>query len=418
MKFWLVILLLCGAAFSLCAQTILEGVPIFVPPVSGEGSTPEDNEELTTILDIELQGRNFILMDTQEEADYTLVAVISAIIPEVEDTEPLAEDDEEIDTEPEEPEITYKLSLALQDKDGLTLYEQDLFYSTLDEANTFLPTTLLVMLSQVFEMYVYIPPEEVEPEPIDLDIWRKQPWYFGAGAFWNPRLYYGNKMEADFLNFGFGASAEYHFIQFSESNEKLKFLRYLAVGTGLEFGYDWIVASPRPGDQYWNSILQFPFTVKGVIRPPKTTQKIIYDEKTDEKETIDIGNRYFHQIYAGVILNVPLHKYTRPFIASGMAGFQFGMRAGQGIFYADTHYAMDFGKSSLNETRMFIYTPEFYRYMIYLGVGYKHEYNVNEAIGRLIKKIRDARNAEREVNEREELERLMKKFNVEQADSK
>jgi hypothetical protein len=346
MKKCAVWVLLLGTAFSLFAQTG-GSVAVYLPPVTGTSSAPEDNAVLTDILALELRFRNITVKETPEEANYSLIGALAPV---------------DADSGDGEEEGLYILSLSLQDKDGLPLYEQGLYYATLEEANSYLPSILLNMLSNIFILQVTglidsgkpddEAIEEPEEEPVDRedpDAWRSKQWYAGAGVFWTPRLYYGTMTETNLLNFGFGFSAEFHFLQFAAG--KLEFLKYLSAGTGMEFAPDWVVASPRINDDYRNIVLQIPLTLNLVLKP---------------------GVNYLHEPYLGLLFNIPLLPDTIPPLLSWKAGFQFGVKAGQGIAYGDIRFSMDFGKSGVNANRPSD-TRKYDRYMLYVGIGYKHD---------------------------------------------
>jgi len=341
-KFIEQLILLFGAAFSLFAQNT-DNVTIFVPQVTGTGSTPDDNAVFTDILIQEITSRNLLIKETQEEADYTLIGTIA----------PSNEGAGGI----------YMLSLALYDKNGWILYEQVLFYTTQEEANSYIPMVLLNMLSNIFTLHVVAPvdPNAAAEPAEDPEAWRNKLWYLGANVFWTPRIYHGTKTEFFPFNFGWGLSAEFHLQKYAV--EKLEFLKYLAVGTGIYFASDWIIASPRIKDDYRNTILQIPLTVYGVLKPRSV---------------------FLLEPYLGIHFNLPILLDTSPPLLSWNVGFQPGIKAGKGVAYADIRFSMDFGKSGLNANRPGD-TRQYDRYMIYLGVGYK--YDLVEPAVEFIKKI-------------------------------
>jgi hypothetical protein len=359
MKICAVCLLLFVAAFPLYAQTP-PVFTMFIPPVTGTGLTPEDNDFFTDILNREMKSWNFILTETPDEASFALVGTLA----------------------PADGGGTI-LFLDLQDKDGITMYGQELHYTTLEEANTYLYAILLFMLSGVFVFQVTDVIDQVVPveEIIDLtdpDAWRNKDWYFGAGAFWNPRIYHGLMTSGHLLNFSFGLSAEYHLQKYSGGNRD--FLKYAAVGTGLEVASDWVVASLHPRDYYRNTILQIPLLLNFVIKP---------------------GDRFMHAPYAGILFNIPFFPDTAPFPVSWATGFQFGYKIGPGIAFAEASYSMDFGKSGLNRSRPSD-TRQYNRFIIQIGVGYKYGFfpkrkekrNFNERI--MIEEITVITNEEEE----------------------
>jgi len=324
------LVLLLITALPLSAQ-VQDGIIIYVSPITGTGSAPEDNELFVELITNELMAWNFSVTAESGEEEYFLVGALAPS---------------------ESAENRFFFSLALQNKDGATLQEQGLNYTTMDEASTLVPTLLFNIFSNVFDLNTYRPPEE--PEPVVEDPWRRQEWYLGANVFWNPRSYYGDRLAINNTNLAFALSAEYHFLRFAAGN--LFWLKYISAETGLEFTGEYIAASTRAGDEYNNVILQIPLFLHYVWRP---------------------GVSYMHEPYAGIIFNIPFFPDTTPALLSWAIGFKFGMKAGPGIAYANIRYAMDCMPSGLhkdnpNDTR------QYQRYMLYFGIGYK--YNLVEHI--------------------------------------
>jgi len=170
--------------------------------------------------------------------------------------------------------------------------------------------------------------------------WNAMAFYFGGSVFLSPRLYRGDELSSYYVGAGIGVLAEFHF------------LRFLSVGTGAELAPDMIAASPRFGDEYWNAVLQIPLRFQAVLRP----------------------GRFVLQPYGGIAFNFPLLPYTIPPLLSWQAGLQSGIEAGPGIAFADIRFAVDAGKSGIDQTRPQD-TRQYSRYMIYLGVGYKFAIN-------------------------------------------
>jgi hypothetical protein len=293
--------------------------------VEGTGSKPEDNEIVSDLLVRELAAWNFTLTYTQEMADYTLLATLS--------------------TEGKE----YMLSLSLQYKDGMMLYGQTLPYATMEEVRLYIPSIMRNMLSSVFVVYVAESESVVAAgKKIDPDEWRKKIWYIGESVFWSPRLYYGSFLSGNLANFGWGISGEYHFLQFAY--DEWEFLKYLSVATAMEFVPDWVIATEKTGDEYHNTILQIPLRFSFVWR---------------------YGELFMHQPFLGIHFNIPFYKDTTPAPVSWDIGFQFGLKAGPGIAYAEARYSMDFSDSFLDTRRQ---DPRTYqRFIIHLAIGYKYD---------------------------------------------
>lgn len=327
--------LLLGAAFSLPAQSPKD-VSVFIPPVSGTGITPEDNAFFFDVLAREVGAWDFMLAQAPNEADYVLV---SSIVPPHMADEGIAA---------QETGDDYYLYAALEDKTGTVLYAQNFYYGTTEEATRYMPGILRDFISNVVAMLFPAPGEKIEvirvveqrpPErKVDPNAWRNKRWYIGIGAFWNPRLYQGSRLSSNLFNFGLGFSAEFYLLQF------------LALGSGVELATDWVVASPRASDAYRNMIVQIPLSLNFALKP---------------------GDKYMHELYGGAYFNIPLFSDTTVPLFSWKAGFQFGVKAGQGIAFADARFSMDFGKAGLDSGRPSD-TRQYTRYMAYLGIGYKY----------------------------------------------
>ena len=74
--------------------------------------------------------------------------------------------------------------------------------------------------------------------------------------------------------------------------------------------------------------------------------------------------------YGGILFNIPMYDTTNPYVLSWLAGFQYGVKAGEHTFFVDSRFSMDLGKSSLEEN-LSGSTNYFNRYTIHIGIGYK-----------------------------------------------
>ena len=347
MKSCVLFVVLFGITFTLFAQTAVN-IPLYVPPVAeiDDGTATEDEafdlaEDaviFTDLLTRELDAWNFTLTPTREEADYALVSTVAFVGSELDSYGEPLEDEQ------------YELTLAFQDKEGSILYQQSLRYNTIEDVHAYIQPMLLNMFANVFVMYVAETP--LEEEKIDPDLWRKKFSYMGGSFFWSPRIYRGQFLSSHLANFGFGLSAEFQFIRFAAGAGE--FFKYLSVGTGFEFVPDWVVATitPKAEDEWRNTIMQIPLRLHFVWRP---------------------GQIFMHQPYLGIHFNIPFYKDTTPALLSWEAGFQFGLKAGPGIAFADLHYSMDFGKSGLNTSRSHNDKRTYDRFVIHLGIGYKYD---------------------------------------------
>jgi len=330
MKKYAALLLFLCAGFSLYAQSYRDAT-IYLPPVTGTGSGPGDNEYITNKLIEHLDNLTYLPVRSLRSAAFTLVASIA----------PKEEDELPDDAYPIYQAKTYILSLELMDnKTGRIIVRQNLFYSELEEISNIL-VLHFNLVPYASEFYDPTPPPP--PPPVDPDEWRKKPWYLSVGAFWTPRVYEGDYESTYYVNFGYGLWAEFHFLQFEKEN--MEIFHYLVLGTGLELVPDWVAV--REGETYRDLLLEIPIMVSFAFKP----------------------SGYFMLMpYLGVNFNIGLYGDTIPPIAAWRTGFQYGIKVGPGILVVEPWFSMDFGKSSIASN------PEmqYQRYMMHIGVKYKY----------------------------------------------
>jgi len=298
------IILLC-AAFSLYAQS--NSAAVFVPPVTGTGSKPEDNDYFYKQLISEIKYQKFNLAKAQKDAEFSLVAVLSVL--------------------PDNADGVKQYNLHLELKDNQTnkaRSDGDLVYETPEDIKEMFP-------SLVYTLLYTIPTESGK------DNWRNKRLYAGAAAFWTPRIYNFETMSTYIANFGGGIFAEYHILHF------------LSAEAGLELASDStkIVQKAEP---YNNVLLEIPVLLKFIITP---------------------GDYFVLEPYAGVHFNIPFQKTTVPPAISWLIGFQYGVKAGPGILFIDPRFSMDLGKSTLADPPTGASDISFQRYIIHIGIGYK-----------------------------------------------
>jgi len=178
-----------------------------------------------------------------------------------------------------------------------------------------------------------VPYSKNDPE-VD-DDWRNKMWYFSFSVAWAPRAYIGEYLSAFFPNACIGAAAEFHF-----------FDRFSAEA-GLSITTDWVVLDPTRNIDFRDILLEIPISFKYVFKP---------------------STHFMLEPYAGLILNISIYNTIKPPPVSWMLGFQYGVKAGPGVFFIDSRFSMDITKARLNE----IYgRVEFNRIKMYVGAGYK-----------------------------------------------
>ena len=304
-KYIVFILLLCPF-FSLYAQT--RSAAVFVPPVTGMGSTTGDNDFFYKQLVYEVSYQKFILAKTNKDAEFILNATIS-------------EQRDDVPTGVKH----YNIHLVLIDnKTGKTASEGDLIYESIEEVKDLFPTLAHTLLYTI-------------PEEAGKDNWRNKTLYAGASAIWSPRIYTSESSSAHLVSFGGGLFAEYHFLNF------------LSVEAGFEIATDMFKVTSSGSGNYTNILLEIPVLVKYVIKP---------------------GDFFVLEPYAGAHFNIPFGKSTVPPLISVLAGFQYGVKAGPGVVFVDPRFSMDIGESAISKESTFK-DISFHRYIIHLGIGYK-----------------------------------------------
>ena len=331
MKRCITLLILFYTGLSLYAQSYRDAT-IYLPPVTGTGRGPGDNEYIANQLIEHLENLTYLPVRSTRNAAFTLTATIAPKDPE----------NESADDYPIYQAQTYVLSMELTDnRTGRTVVRQNLFYSDLEEIANILVLNfnLVPYASALFE-------EKPPPEPIDPDEWRKKPWYLSAGIFWTPRVYEGDYESTYYVNFGYGLWAEFHFLQFMREN--LEIFYYLAVCSGLELVPDWVAV--REGETYRDLLLEIPLLVSFAFKP---------------------SGYFLLMPYLGINFNIPMYMDTKPPPVAWRVGFQYGIKVGPGTLVIDPWFSMDFGKAKIASNP----DMQYWRYMMHIGVKYKYGFD-------------------------------------------
>jgi len=350
---------------------------VYIQPVTG--GSQEDNLYITNLLTVEILAYNLIMVNSPARADYTFSAVLT---PEA--SQPRGN-----------PAGIYNLHITLRDNRLREIIsEQHLLFSTSnkDTLNTFFQFLIVRMIAviapsdaahgaksggdidmdkvreavnqavreanqreaaardaavretvrdafsaAVDEVIAAKPPEEpVEGEPVDPDRWRNGNWYLAGTAAWSPRVYIGEYESVFLPNASVGVTVEFHF------------LNRFSIETGGSVTSDWVTLDPSGAVNYRDLMLEIPFSFKFSFKP---------------------STHFMLQPYLGVILNFALYGTLKPPPSAWMAGFQYGVKAGPGVFYIDPRFSMDITKTRLNE--IYGRAVEFDRIKLYIGFGYK-----------------------------------------------
>jgi len=307
----LVLVLLCCGMFSLAAQS-RTSASIYVLPVTGTGSSPEDNSLFYNRLIFELTDQYYNVANSPNDADFFLIGTLSPCMDEGQ-------------------EGLFAFHLELRDsKTGDSSVEGDLLYETPEDIDSLFPVMVSTLLYTIPEDPVKLP--EI---PGINDAWRNKWLYVGASLIWTPRIYTGDNNSINFASFGAGLSAEFHILNF------------MSLEAGLELSSDRIEV--KSGDYRNTSMLEIPLLVKLVYKP---------------------SSWFMLEPYAGLQLNVPLNDTTKAAWGTLLAGFQYGVKAGPGVFFVDARVGVDLSGSTLEAT---VGQDAFYyqRTTIHIGFGYK-----------------------------------------------
>jgi hypothetical protein len=313
-------------AFPLAGQT----KSIYVPPVTGTGSGPEDNAYIRNLLTSEVRAQNFILAQTLQDADYALMGTI--IDREMYYSYNFGVNMEDVDADFDFGGL-YVLHLVLQDNhNGEIEVEQDLLYYIQEDIDTFFPVVSYYIFSRITNTSVKQTADTGED-----DLWRHKRWYFSAGVFWTPSVYVGRNQPVFWGNFSFGLSVEY------------RLLSFLSVETGIGLTPEWI-RDTKAGVEDRNMLLEIPLSFKFVVRP---------------------GSHSMLEPYTGMHFNIPLMELSNPLPVSWRLGLQYGIKVGPCIIYLDSRFAVDLGTLNVEKNIGTVTVTEYQRYTAYIGIGYK-----------------------------------------------
>jgi len=219
------------------------------------------------------------------------------------------------------PSGDYVFTLELvNSKSSRVIAIQYLIYNNVD------PAVADLVSIMVYNMLSNIPDIEEDLDP-------RENWLFASiSALWTPRVYIGQQEAVAWVNFGLGATLEYHFLDF------------MSIGLGVQFAQDWVVVSKTPGDEYRDLVLEIPLSLGFVFKP----------------------QQFLMEAYGGAALNISTFGTTMPSTFSWFVGFQFGANAGPGMIIIDPRFSMDFTRSNIPQR------GEYYnRFIIQIAVGYK-----------------------------------------------
>jgi len=309
-------LLLCGG-FSLIAQSRPDA-SIYVTPVAGNGSQSDDNNFFYRQVVQEITNQDFSVAKTQKGANFSLIGKL--------DRYTLGEG-----------QFAFRLELR-DNKTGELCVEGGLLYETPEDSKQQLS---FLVASLLYTIPIDTVPEKPEEEMVFDDEWRNKWVYLGLAATWKPRMYVSTETGLLYLGYPWPAlSAEFHLFNF------------LSFETGLEMEGDYF--SINNNNLYTNVVIEIPAMLKFVIKP---------------------GSSLMLEPYLGAYFNFPLYDLpgsTVPPKYTGLVGFQYGVKVFSGVLFFDARFAMDFPFMSSVVARNGDRVPDYQRYVLRLGLGYKY----------------------------------------------
>jgi hypothetical protein len=324
-------LLLCGV-LSLTAQSRLNA-SIYVAPVTGRGSKPDDNTLFLKKLLYELTDQRIVITNTQKDAEYSLIGTVG----------------------PRDVQFVFHLMLQNNSTSEI-MVEGELLYLTPDDTDqlfSVLVTSLVytippdvVPLATVPAEPVppeivppaavppeIVPPELVQPEPVK-DDWRNNLLYLGLAAKWTPAISYKDTTQSPLTagaGIQVGFSAEIHFLSF------------MSLEVGVEGQTDRVKVPGTTGD----ILIGIPLLIKLCFKP---------------------GANSMLEPYVGGYLNfLQLKKNITPPLLSVGIGLQYSVKAGPGAVFLDAEGTMDLAKFKVKGASR-TYGP---RINARIGLGYK-----------------------------------------------
>jgi hypothetical protein len=310
MKRLIAFLLISLGFFPLFAQT-RNDIVIYVPRVTGWGGTADDPAFFSNMFIMEVSARSYAIGHSRGDSDYTLSGNVSTYQAGYQDEDEL-----------QAPLYALHVSLT-NNLTSQVVVEQDLVYEIAAETNEVLPVL-------IFNMLASIPIVKVGYN----DSWRNKWWYFSIEGFWSPRLYSSKGTSINALNFGGGAATE------------VQFFNFMSFKGGVDIVPDTISVS---SDEVPTGImLEAPFMLKLVLKP---------------------GLYYMLEPYGGIQINAPLTGEIAPSLLSWLAGFQYGVKAGEGVFFVDGRVVYDLEATRLPSGSV---EPETNRIMLKIGIGLKY----------------------------------------------
>jgi hypothetical protein len=334
-------LLLCGA-LSLAAQSRLDA-SIYVAPVTGRGSKPDDNTLFFKKLLYELTDQRIIIANTQKDAEYSLMGTVGPrggqfvfhLLLQNNRTNEIKVEGELLYLTPDDTDqlfsvlVTSMVYTIPADAVPLaTIPEEPVTPATVPEE----PVTPATVPAELVTPEI-VTPDLGQPEPVK-DDWRNKWLYLGLGAKWTPGLSYTGTAQSPLtagVGIQVGFSAEFHFLNF------------MSLEVGVEGQTEKVKVAGSAGD----ILIGIPVLIKLCFKPGANSML----------EPYAVGYVNFLQFKKNI---------TPPLFSAGI-GLQYSVKAGPGAVFFDARGVMDLGKFKVKGSST-SYGP---RINAHIGLGYK-----------------------------------------------
>jgi hypothetical protein len=244
---WILIL---GAGFPLFAQSSPKTY-IFFQPITGAGSSPEDKEHITTMLNNEIRARNCALLESPYGTDFILYGMLGPYYEGYEDwylkgTTPGAASYSYNALLQTTANRLYVFQLMLRDtKTNETLVQQTLYYTSMDELYNFFPLLVYNLFTHILGAPAYTTAQAAPSKASDRsdDTWRNK-WFYLRTSFDFPINYYSLKEDDLIAGVGVYEGLFDHPNRIAPLDNMVVALPAMTVGFELQF-LNWLSIEPK-----------------------------------------------------------------------------------------------------------------------------------------------------------------------------
>jgi hypothetical protein len=333
-----------------------QDIVISVPPVTGQGRSPDDILYFTDMTIMEVGSRGYSL--GEHGSDYILAGSVSRADTEDEGTKPPV---------PEDDWYAFHIEL-IEAETGRKILEQDLNYQHTEKVNEFFPLLIFNMLANIpltklavddsgngSPEYMYISPDPPPGPP--------QHWlYLGLRAGTSLRVYKRSTAEPfiekdvhHYYNINAALQLTWQMVSFMGIQAEGIFSNDYAPYEIYETNAAHSVLTLR-SEPFTAYSLMFPLTLKCTLRK----EPLLAAALGGVYLAVPLGNMQ-NGVYGG---SFP-YSFTVP--VGYTVGINLGMKAGPGYLFLDLRWAQDLGETIKTESMESLYR----RSMVILALGYE-----------------------------------------------